>query len=100
MMRPENSGFLLPEPPVSLKDVLLLLCPCRGGSRGRVEGVVTPLWEVFELVWSQLDDDVEGILGERHFISQILGNEVRRWKTLWQSTDRVLPNKQPFTSNW
>ena len=21
-----------------------------------------------------------------------LGNEVRRWKTLWQSTDRVLPN--------
>ena len=91
-MRPENSGFLLPEPPVSLKDVLLLLCPCRGGSRGRGEGVVTPLWEVFELVWSQLDDDVEGILGERHFISQILGNEVRRWKTLWQSTDRVLPN--------
>ena len=73
LIRPENSGFLLPEPPVSLKDVLLLLCPCSGGSRGRVEGVATPppLWEVFELVWSQLYDEVEGMLGERHFISQI-----------------------------
>ena len=85
---------------MSLKDVLLLLCPCSGGSRGRVEGgggrgggggggggaagapgggvwgLQPPppppsLWEVFELVWSQLYDEVEGMLGERHFISQI-----------------------------
>ena len=24
---------------------------------------------------------------------KFLGNEVRRWKTLWRSTDRELPNK-------
>ena len=42
----------------------------------------------------QLDDEAEGhaVLEKRHSISQTLGNEVRRWKTLWQSTDRKIPN--------
>ena len=35
---------------------------------------------------------MHAVLGERHSISQSLGNEVGRWKTLWQSTDRELPN--------
>ena len=30
-----------------------------------------PLWEVFEHVWLQLDDEEESMLGEGHFISQI-----------------------------
>ena len=42
----------------------------------------------------QLDDEVEGMLFcERDILfPKSLGNEVSRWKTLWQSTDRELPN--------
>ena len=42
----------------------------------------------------QLDDEVEGMLfwGKDIPFLKSLGNEVRRWKTLWQSTDRELPN--------
>lgn len=44
------------------------------GPQGRIQGgglrgLQPPLWEVFQPVWFQLDDEVEGILGERHFIS-------------------------------
>ena len=43
----------------------------------------------------QLDDEVEGMLfwGKDIPFLKSLGNEVRRWKTLWQSTGRELPNK-------
>ena len=78
-MRPENSGFLLPEPPVSLKDVLLLLCPCSGGSRGNLSG------HSFMMKSKACrEKDIS--------FPKSLENEERRWKTLWQSTDRVLPN--------
>ena len=42
----------------------------------------------------QLDDEVEGMLfwGKDIPFLKSLGNEVRRWKTLWHSTDRELPN--------
>ena len=42
----------------------------------------------------QLDDEVEGMLFWAKDIPFLksLENEVRRWKTLWQSTDRELPN--------
>ena len=38
--------------------------------------------------------EVEGMLyGEKDIpFPKSLGNEVRSWKTLWQSTDRELPN--------
>ena len=43
----------------------------------------------------QLDDEVEGmLLCEKEIpILKSLGNKVHRWKRLWQSTDRELPNK-------
>ena len=42
----------------------------------------------------QLDDEMEGMLFLEKDIPflKFLGNQVRRWKTLWQSTDRELPN--------
>ena len=42
----------------------------------------------------KLDDEVEGILFWEKDIpfAKSLGNEVWRWKTLWQSTDWELPN--------
>ena len=42
----------------------------------------------------QLDDEVKGMLLLEKDIPflKFLGDEVRRWKTLWQSTDRELPN--------
>ena len=42
----------------------------------------------------QLDDELEGMLFWEKEISlpRSLGNEVSRWKTLWQSTDRELTN--------
>ena len=42
----------------------------------------------------QLDDELEGMLfweKDTPFLKSI-GNEIRRWKTLWQSTDRELPH--------
>ena len=41
----------------------------------------------------QLDDEVEGMLfwEKDILLPRSLGNEVSRWKTLWQSTDRELP---------
>ena len=46
--------------------------------------------------WSRM----HAVLGERPSISQSLGNEVRRWKTIWQSTDILRASKQPFISIW
>ena len=42
----------------------------------------------------QLDDELEGMLSWEKDIPFLksIGNEVRRWKTLWQSTDRELPH--------
>ena len=42
----------------------------------------------------QLDDEVEGMLfwEKDILLPKSLGNEVSRWTTLWQSTDRELPN--------
>ena len=42
----------------------------------------------------QLDDELEGMLfcEKDILLPKSLGNEVSRWKTLWQSTDRELPN--------
>ena len=42
----------------------------------------------------QLDDEVEGMLfwEKDNPFPKSLGIEVLRWKTLWQSTDRELPN--------
>ena len=47
----------------------------------------------------QLDDKVEGMLFWEKDISFLisLGNEVRRWKTLWQSTVTELPNNLLLT---
>ena len=42
----------------------------------------------------QLDDEVEGMLlwEKDNPFPKSLGNEVLKWKTFWQSTDRELPN--------
>ena len=42
----------------------------------------------------QLDDEVEGMLfwEKDNPFPKSLGNEVLRWRTLWQPTDRELPN--------
>ena len=48
-----------------------------GGIQRRIQGegcggcTPPPPWEVFEIVWLPLDDEVEVIMGEEHFISQI-----------------------------
>ena len=49
-----------------------------------------------------LDDEVEGMLVWEKDIPFVksLGNEESRWKTLWQSTDRELPNNLNFISTW
>ena len=81
-----------------VKDLLLAAADiCIPAFQRRIQGEgwggcnPLPPWEVFEHVWSQLDGEEEGILGEGHFISQIPWKWVRIWKTLWQSTDRELP---------
>ena len=52
----------------------------------------------------QLDDEVEGMLSwEEDYIPFLksLGNWVlSRWKTLWQSTDRELPNNLILAPAW
>ena len=42
----------------------------------------------------QLDDEVEGMLfwEKDNPFPKSLGHEVLRWRTLWQPTDRELPN--------
>ena len=59
--------------PSALQESYLGCVHAEADPGGGLRGLQPPLWEVFELVWSQLDDEVEGIhvLGERHFISQI-----------------------------
>ena len=51
------------------------------------------LWRVIVNKALQLDDEVEGMLLWEKDITFLksLENEERRWKTLWQSTDRELP---------
>ena len=73
--------------------------PAEADPGGGLRGLQPPLWEVFKLVWRPMYPRFETEAQGNSGMAYSLGSEVRRWKTLWQSTNlriQTLPSNSPL----